>query len=359
MILMTKLERIRLFMEAEGCDAILVSSDENRRYVANFSGTTGYAFVTKTNNYFLTDFRYFEQVEKQCTGFELVKITKDNTYYDALNAIIAKEGLAVVGLEGNTLSYVNWQAFEKNLNAKLEVIDLINLRAVKNDEEIALVTKACDIAVEAFNELLKEIKVGMSEVEVKNLLDSKMKNLGASAASFDMIVASGARGALPHGVASTKLIEANDFVTIDYGCFYEGYCSDITRTFAMGKDYNPKIAEIYQIVKEANMMCIEAVKPGVTCKQLDDMARNYISEKGYGEYFGHGLGHGIGLEIHEEPRVNWTCDTVLEPGMIITIEPGIYLPGIGGVRLEDDILVTETGYKCLTNLSKELLVLAD
>jgi len=183
-----------------------------------------------------------------------------------------------------------------------------------------------------------------------------MKKRGASKLSFESIVASGKRSSLPHGVASNKIIEDGDMITLDFGCIYNGYCSDMTRTLVLGKANN-KQKEIYNVVLEAQKTSLAAIKPGITGEELDTIARNIISEKGYGQYFGHGLGHGVGLEVHELPHVNVRGKVPMEPGMMITIEPGIYIPDFGGVRIEDLVLVTEDGYKVLSNSTKDLIEL--
>lgn len=353
---MDKINKLKTIYAAQGCDAALITSDYNRFYVSGFTGSTGYAFITNQNAYFLTDFRYYEQVEQQCTGFILKKVEGKHTYFSILNEIIKAEGIRNVGLEGDSLTYLQWKALEENVNATFIHLHLSALRMIKSDDEIKKMKKACDIACDAFEYIVTYVKPGMTEIQVKNALESKMQELGASGTSFDTITASGARGALPHGVASQKVIEAGDFITLDYGCYYEGYCSDITRTFVIGHDYDPQIAKIYEIVKDANELCIAACKPGMKTCELDKIARDYITERGYGEYFGHGLGHGVGILVHEEPRVNWLNEQVLEPGMVITIEPGIYLPQIGGVRIEDDILITKDGCERLTRLPKDLLI---
>ena len=201
--------------------------------------------------------------------------------------------------------------------------------------------------------ILNFTKPGMKEIEVSNELISFMKGLGASKESFDIIVASGKRGALPHGAASNKVIEDGDFVTIDYGCVYNGYCSDITRSFLVGKQ-NKKMEEVYKIVKAAQEAAIKGVKAGIKACEVDKIARDYITSKGYGEYFIHSTGHGLGIEVHDPISVSSKSDMVLEENMIITVEPGIYIPNVGGIRIEDDVLVTKDGYKVMTSACKRL-----
>lgn len=355
--IMTKIEKIRELLILWNVDAVLFTSEHNRFYSSEFTGTAGYAMITKENCYLMTDFRYYEQVAAQCKNFTLKKVEKSNSYYYWINEICKEEAITTIGFEGDDMNYDQTMNLFANVKVPFTSISTATLRIIKSDEEIEKMQRACDIASEAFEYIINYVKVGMSELQVKNALEHKMMELGATKTSFDTICASGVRGALPHGVASNKVIEAGDFITLDYGCYFDGYCSDITRTIVMSDTRNRKILEVYNIVKEANEKCIVACKAGMTTKELDQIARDYILEKGYGEYFGHGLGHGVGVLVHEEPRVNWLSETVLEPGMVITIEPGIYLPGIGGVRIEDDVVITELGCKVLTNATKELQII--
>jgi Xaa-Pro aminopeptidase len=230
------------------------------------------------------------------------------------------------------------------------------IRLIKTQQEINIIKVACEIADHAFTHILNFIKPGKTELEVSNELEFFMRKQGATQSSFDIIVASGLRSALPHGVATNKVIEKGDFVTLDYGALYNGYISDITRTVAVGEP-SGKLVDMYNAVLASQLLALEKVGPGLTGIQADAIARNYLTEKGYGEAFGHSLGHGIGLEVHESPGLSIRSETVLEPGMAVTIEPGVYLPEIGGVRIEDDILITENGNELLTHSSKELIIL--
>ncbi len=216
--------------------------------------------------------------------------------------------------------------------------------------------KACEITDQAFSHILTFIKPGVTEIEVANELERYLKTLGASAMSFDTIVASGLRSAMPHGVASDKVIEEGDVVTLDFGCYYQGYSSDMTRTIAVGS-IDPKLEEIYHVVLDAHNLVNQKAKAGMTGAELDAIARDYISEKGYGQYFGHSLGHGVGLDIHEAPGVNAKNDQPVEVGMVITNEPGIYIEGLGGVRIEDDLVVHPDHVELLNRSPKELIIL--
>jgi Xaa-Pro aminopeptidase len=227
---------------------------------------------------------------------------------------------------------------------------------IKTDSEIKILKVAADIADAAFKHMVEYIRPGLTEMEVSNELEFFMRKAGATSSSFDTIVASGYRGALPHGVASDKIIEKGDMITLDYGAYYKGYVSDITRTLAVGEP-DEKLKEIYDIVLQAQMRGMDGIKPGMSGKEADALTRDYITEKGYGEYFGHSTGHGIGLEVHEGPSLASKSEIILEPGMVVTVEPGIYIPGLGGVRIEDDTLITSDHNETLTHSTKDLIIL--
>jgi Xaa-Pro aminopeptidase len=230
------------------------------------------------------------------------------------------------------------------------------LRLIKTDSEIKILKEAARIADAAFDHILQFIHPGISELDISNELEFFMRSSGATSSSFDTIVASGQRSALPHGVATDKVIENGDLITMDYGAYYQGYVSDITRTVAVGEP-SVQLKDIYEIVLEAQRLGVAGIKAGMSGKEADALTRNYITEKGYGEYFGHSTGHGIGLEVHEGPALSLKSNIVLEPNMVVTIEPGIYIPGLGGVRIEDDTLITSEGNELLTHSVKELIIL--
>lgn len=354
--MMLRVEKLRKKMQEENLDSFLITSPYNLRYLTNFTGTTGLAVITLEKAFFITDFRYTEQAAAQAQGFEIIKNV--GPIFEEVADLVQKEGLRELGFEETTVSFLEYSVLEEIIDAQLIPISgmIEELREIKDEEEIAIIEKACSIADLAYDHILKMIQPGMTEIEVANQLDFYMRSLGASGVSFETIVASGLRSAMPHGVASKKIIEQGDLITIDFGCYYEGYVSDMTRTFAIG-DPGEQLKEIYQIVLEAQLAVLEVAKPGVTGKQLDAIARDYITKHGYGEAFGHSTGHGIGLEIHEGPNVSVRAEKQFVPGNIITDEPGIYLPGIGGVRIEDDLLITSDGNRVLTHSPKELIIL--
>jgi len=344
---MLRVEKLREAMRKDSIDGFLT----------NFTGTTGLAVITLDKAFFVTDFRYTEQAAAQAQGFEIVK--NSGPIFEEVATICQKEEINVLAFEESFVSFAEYSVLEDLIeeSSLAPVSGMIEaLREVKDEEEIALIQQACHIADQGFEHILKMVRPGMTEIEVANQLDFFMRSLGATSVSFETIVASGLRSAMPHGVASEKVIEQGDLITLDFGCYYQGYVSDMTRTFAVG-DPGDKLKEIYQIVLEAQEKVLAAAKPGMTGIELDAIARDHIASFGYGDAFGHSTGHGIGLEIHEGPNVSFRADKAFVVGNVITDEPGIYLPGIGGVRIEDDLLITETGNKVLTHSPKELIIL--
>jgi len=352
---MTRIEKLNAALEAKHLDAIVVLTDFNRRYLSGFTGTSGALIITKTDNLLITDFRYIEQASEQAPKFKIIK--QQGNLIDYVKQELEKLNVQNVGFEGNLVSYDTYLQLSKSYISLISISGLIEkIREVKDDNEIALIQKAAEIVDEAFEFILTVAKEGMTELQLKAKLESKMLELGAEGTSFDTIVASGTRGALPHGVASDKVIQTGELITLDFGAYYKGYSSDITRTFAIGEP-EPKLKEIYNIVLEANQKGIAAAKKGITGKTLDAIARDYITEQGYGDAFGHSLGHGIGLNVHEGPNLSKNSDAELEVNNCVTIEPGIYLDGLGGVRIEDDILIKENGCECFTKSPKNLIIL--
>lgn len=351
-----RVEKLRSKMREHDLDSFLITNEFNLRYLTGFTGTTGLALITLEHAYFVTDFRYTEQASEQCEGYKIIKNVKP--LYEELGDLVNHLALANMAFEEQTVTFFQYTELERLVECDLIPVTGIieSLREVKDVSEIETIRKACQIADSAFEHILTYIKPGMTEIQVANELDFYMRSLGASGVSFETIVASGLRSAMPHGVASDKVIEEGDFITIDFGCYYDGYVSDMTRTISLGEP-SDKLKEIYQIVKGAQQRVLDVAKPGMTGIELDAVARDYITEHGYGEAFGHSTGHGIGLEIHEGPNVSKVADKAFVPGNIITNEPGIYLPGIGGVRIEDDMLITEDGIDRLTHSTKELIIL--
>ncbi|GCF93985.1 peptidase M24 [Enterococcus florum] len=351
-----RINRVRKAMQKDVLDGYLVSSPANLRYLTNFTGTAGIALITPDDAFFITDFRYMEQAAEQTSGLKILQHQGD--IIGEISSLIDQKQLSSMGFEDQFVSFAEYSLYEEFFDVELAPASglIERLREKKEQSEIETISKACQIADAAYEHVLKMIRPGMTEIEVANQLDFFMRSLGASGTSFETIVASGVRSALPHGVASNKVIAEGEMITLDFGCYYQGYVSDITRTFAIG-DPGEKLKEIYHIVLTAQNMVLTEAKAGITGNQLDQVARTYISEQGYGEAFGHSTGHGIGLEIHEGPTISRMNEFSLEIGNVITDEPGIYIPDLGGVRIEDDLVVLENGNHALTHAPKELIIL--
>lgn len=348
---MERINRLRKHMKRKEIDAMIISSFSNIYYYSNFSSEDGVLLITKDDCYLFTDSRYTVQASNECDKFNVITITR--SYSDSINQVLEGKEINNIGFEEN-LQYNRYIAFESKLNKNMISMNIESLKNVKDIEEIEKIKKSCQIADKCYKHILKFVKVGMREIEVRNEMIRYMLELGAAKESFDIIVASGIRGAMPHGVASKKKIKKGDFVTLDFGCVNNFYCSDITRTFVMGEP-NRKMLEIYEIVKEAQQKGIDIVKPGIKASVVDDACRDYINKMGYGEYFTHSTGHGLGILVHDYLAISPRSDIVLKEGMVFTIEPGIYVEGLGGVRIEDDVVVTKDGCEVLTKSTKKLI----
>jgi len=344
---------LRAFIAGQGLDAVVVAKPENRRYFSGFTGSSGLLLVGADAARLITDFRYIEQAARQAPEFAVVRHSSD--MYETLAAEIQAIGGGRIGFESD---YVAWDACQKmgEFVEKLVPLHLDKLRMVKDEAELASLRVAVRLADAAFDHILSFIRPGVSERDIALELEFFMRKKGAEKAAFDIIVASGPRSALPHGVASDKRIAAGEFVTMDFGAVFEGYHSDITRTVVVSKA-SARQREIYDLVRAAQQAGLDAIAAGRLGREVDEAARRVIGDAGYGDYFGHGLGHGLGLAIHEEPRLSPTGDVLLAPNMTVTVEPGVYLPEWGGVRIEDTVVVTAGGAEVLTASSKELILL--
>ncbi|AEG61307.1 aminopeptidase P family protein [Desulforamulus ruminis] len=350
------LASLRQRMAEKEIPYLLVSKPENRYYLSGFTGSTGVLLIGLATADFLTDFRYTGQAQQQCPHYRIVK-AEGPLLAAAAELIIKYQGQKLY-IEENHLTVKQFQELQEKLpGVKLESSrELIEeLRMVKNPGEMEPLRQAMAIGDQALAHILKYVKPGVSEWDLALELEFYMRRQGASGVAFETIMASGPRSALPHGVASQRILQAGDLLTMDFGCVYQGYHSDMTRTVVLGTP-DEKQKEIYQIVLEAQRAGLAAVKQGVKAREVDEAARRVIVAKGYGEFFGHSTGHGVGLAIHEKPRLAATDETILEPGMVVTVEPGIYLPGWGGVRIEDSVLVTPEGCEILTSAPKDQLL---
>jgi len=340
---------INNILNEKNLDAIIITSRENRQYLSGFTGSDGLLVLTSDKKYLLVDGRYTIQAKQQTKGFEVVEFKASPYKY------IEEFGFKKIGFEDGNILYSQYQKLP-NCDKIGVSADINNLRMVKNKIEFDKMQKAASIADKAFSHILNFIKCGVTERELANEIDHFMKCSGAEKTSFDTIVASGERTALPHAGPSDNAVKNGDFVLMDFGCVYEGYCSDMTRTVAVGEVSDEK-RKIYETVLDAQQNALNKIKAGELCRDIDKIARDIITEKGFGSNFGHGLGHGVGLEIHEEPRLSPKSEQRLSDGMVVTVEPGIYVEGLCGVRIEDMVYVNGDGYINFTASSKELIVL--
>jgi Xaa-Pro aminopeptidase len=347
----------RKFLDSRPLDGILFASLENIRYLCGFTGSDGALVITQKESFFLTDSRYWTQADEEVEGARIIHYKKK---MEGIFSLLSDLKLGEIGFESASLPFSAYQFLTERLGNEARLIpledELKNLRAVKDPQELTLIRRAIDISSTAFFQAAEMLKEGVAEREVALEMEFLMKRDGADAIGFDIILASGKRSALPHGKASDKRIEKGDFILIDFGSGFQGYHSDQTRTVVCGSP-SPEQQKIYQIVKEAHDKAIEKVQPGIPIGEVDGAARNTIRNRGYGEYFGHGTGHGIGLAVHEDPAVNTENKGLLREGMVFTVEPGIYIPDWGGVRIEDMVLVTPHGAEVLTHLPAELKVI--
>ncbi|MDF1496390.1 M24 family metallopeptidase [Caproiciproducens sp. CPB-2] len=353
---MNRLEKCRVLLAGCNAQAMLCTSYHNKFYLSGLYSSSGYVLITQKQKYVIVDSRYYEEVRQNNRDAQVLLMTGEKTCDLLINRILEEENIRTVGFEGDDLSYDRYRSLEKKLRASLVPVNINPIRAVKDAQEIETIQKACAIADQAYAHILGFVRAGMREDEVANELVYFMKQNGAMKESFDTIAASGVRGSMPHAKAGARRIEAGDLVTLDFGAKVGQYCSDITRTFAVGKMPVPELRKIYETVRKAQQKGIEAVSAGARFCDADRAARSVIEEAGYGGYFGHNLGHSLGINDHEDPRLSPTEEARMEAGMVVTVEPGIYVPGLGGVRIEDDVLVTENGSRVLTRSPRQLIV---
>ncbi len=352
---------LRSIMECN-MDAVLITDASNLYYYTGFTGGDGIylCFANASNQgMVITDSRYYEQVELECKGLTLVPL-ENRKYSEVIRDIIADracEHLRMAVEDTMQLSqYLRFCEVCNDCSFEPTGDAIMQSRMVKDEDEISLITKAEAIGDAAFSHILSWIKPGVSERELSLELEYFMKKQGASKLSFDTIVASGPNASMPHAQVTDRKIQQGDFVTLDFGCVYQGYCSDMTRTIAIGK-ITDEMRKVYKIVLEANLRAMDCIREGVACNEIDKAARGFIADAGYGKYFGHGLGHGVGLDIHEEPRFSPKCDVITKENMVITNEPGIYIPGQFGVRIEDLVVVKKDGCDILSHSDKNLIMI--
>lgn len=351
-----RISRIRSMLTGLEIEAVLFFDMRNIRYLVGFSGSDGALLVWENGVVLMVDGRYVTQAKGEARGAEIFEYSDK---MDGIARVVTDAGLRSVGFESVAINFDHYL----NLKGKLDGLvlkpiseEINSMRAVKDQDEIELIKKAVEISSQALASTLELVRPGIRERDVALELEYRMKGKGAEKVSFETIVASGKNAALPHATPGSRSIEDGDFVFIDYGAVYGGYHSDETCTFAVGS-VTDRQKEIYGIVKEAHDRALDSVRAGVACREVDRIARNHIEIAGLGEYFSHGTGHGVGLDVHEAPRIFAKSESYLEAGMVITVEPGIYIPDLWGVRIEDMVLVEEDGCEVLTKMPKDLRIL--
>ena len=338
-------------------NGLLLTSRYSRHYGAEYDIAEGVAMVSKAGCRYFTDSRYIEAAQKGIKGFEVLMVDRDHPYTKLLNEAIADFGITALGYEENYLTVAEFNAYDSKLNTKLMPMhaQISGFRAMKEDWELDHMRKAQAITDKAFAEMCTRIKPGMTEKELQAELIYCLYKNGGEGLSFDPIVVSGPNTSLPHGVATDRVIQAGDFITMDFGVLYNGYCSDMTRTVAVGFA-TEEMEKVYNTVLQAQKAGLAATRAGVKGKDIDAAARKVITDAGYGEYFGHGYGHSLGLEVHESPSPNPSNDNPMPVGAVTSAEPGIYLPGKFGVRIEDVVIFTAEGCENITKSPKNLII---
>ena len=346
--------RFEKFIEAmhkADADCLIIKNRYNIRYLTGFTGDAGVLYLDENGGTLVTDGRFIEQAQSQMQGFQVLEY--NNKFYKTIASLCTRA--QHIGIDGDRFTYDEYNELYKYLGKKKIIsVDLNTLREIKERSELENLATAALIADRAFINFLPQIKAGRSEKHLAAILEYEMKLQGSEKTSFDTIVASGPRSSLPHAQPSERILQDGDFVTFDFGATYNGYHSDMTRTVVIGSA-TPWHKEIYKLVLEAQMLGVGAAKAGMSGQQLDAAVRKVIKDKGYGDYFIHGTGHGVGLEIHELPHINKLGTKALQKGMVFSIEPGIYIPSKGGVRIEDTVVLTEEGAKPLNGITKQLI----
>lgn len=353
--MMTKADNL---LKEKDIDALLITDPYNMRYISGFRGGEGVLYISVNQHVLITDSRYTEAAAGE-SDFTVAEENREHKRMDIIKECIERDHARILGYEDCSMLCSEFSKYNQELDVEgwVPMGQSVNhLRQIKTPEELEYLRKAESIGDAAFAAILNFLKPGLTELEVAARLEYEMKQHGAEGFSFDSIIASGVNSSMPHAIPSDKKLEAGDFVTMDFGCLYKGYCSDMTRTVVLGKA-DEKQKEIYDVVLRSQEAALGVIRAGLKGCEVDKVARDLITEAGYGKCFGHGLGHSVGLFIHEEPRLSVTDQTVLQANMIETVEPGIYVPGFGGVRIEDMVIVTEDGCDNLTHSPKQLIEL--
>ncbi|KXG78174.1 Aminopeptidase YpdF [Fervidicola ferrireducens] len=354
----SRISNLRQKLIDKGFDAILIVKPENQYYLCGFDGE-GFLVIGKERNIVFTDFRYVEEAKSKTTGVEIVELKYNISPYEKFAQELISMGVKKIAVEGHYLTLKSYEEMKNFFNG-IEIVSTENLveelRTVKDETELDFIKQAQSITDKTFSHILGYIRPGVSENDIALEIEYFVKKSGADGLAFPTIIASGPRSSLPHGKPTARKLEAGDFLTIDFGAKFNHYCSDMTRTVFLGKLDKEK-ERMYNIVLDAQKRALEYIKAGVSCKEVDTIAREFIEKKGFGKNFGHSLGHGVGLEVHEGPRLSQKGDGCLLPGMVVTVEPGIYVEGFGGVRIEDLVIVTDDGCINLTQSPKDIICL--
>ena len=355
-----RITALRDALTAAHVDALVLTSLPNVRYLTGFSGTSALVLVTQRDLHFITDFRYDTQVNEEVGDLATIRIEAQSLWTGLWTLCAGLSGIDIMGFESAHLLHRDFQRLLSDgtrwqWRPQLNMVEA--LREAKDADEVALIRHAGGIATRALRKTLTEIRPGMTELSVAGILEHALRDEGSEDFPFATIVASGPRAALPHARASSRIIERGDLLLLDFGAQYKGYCSDVTRTVVVGHA-TPEQREIYDIVRHANAVAASSVRAGMKGQEADGLARRYIEDRGYGDAFGHSLGHGLGLEVHEAPRLAKTVEAPLGTGAVVTIEPGIYKPGWGGVRIDDDVHLAAGGPEILTDFTRELVEVA-
>ena len=357
---MTASERLLDLIHMGPNTAVVIHDPSNMFYLTEGYSGEGLVYISAQRRVIVTDFRYTEQAERQAPDFEVMMTDKDRRAGQIVAELVREDGITELKAETNWLPVDRFEALRAAAGEEVSCTPLAEvpqkLRQIKTPTEVLTIRKACDITSEAFSAILPKIREGMTEKELQIELDFTMFRLGAEELAFSTIVASGENGSLPHAIPGNRKIRSGDMITLDFGAKVGHYCADMTRTVAFGKP-SDEMRKIYETVLRAQTMCEDALAAGKICSDINKLARDYIDARGYAGRFGHGLGHSVGIDIHEEPRLSSACSDVLKAGVVITVEPGIYVPGLGGVRIENTCLVKENGCVPLTTADKQLIIL--
>ena len=352
-----RVRKLLPLMAEKGMSHMLVTKFNNMRYLTGYTGE-GMLVVSEGQSTIITDFRYTEQVGRQAPQVKVLQSDAEHPMYSLLRGLLEADGASRLAIEEDQMTVATWRRVSQELPG-VELISAEGLieqaRIVKDSDEIGCIRKACAISCEAFEKLLGRVKAGMTEREVQRTLEDLMLSLGSEGPAFSTIACAGVNGSLPHAIPGDHVIAQGEMLTLDFGATYGGYKADMTRTIAFGA-ISDELKAIYDTVLEAQLNALSKIGPGVVCASLDKEAHDLINAR-YPGAFGHSLGHGVGLDIHEQPGLNWRDERLLVPGHVVTVEPGVYLPGVGGCRIEDTVAITEDGFENLVNAPKELITL--